>query len=91
MLISFAAHGQAPSGAGKTSAANPAQDYPNRAVRAVAPSVPGGGSDISARIFAQGLSEALNNTPFVIDNRGGAGGTLGVHIVAKAPADGTPC
>ena len=50
--------------------------------------MPGGGSDISARIFASGLSEALNNTPVVIDNRGGAGGTLGTQIVAKAVPDG---
>lgn len=88
LLISAGAHGQPAAGAGKASAANAARDYPNRPVRAVVPSVPGGGSDISARIFASGLSEALNNTPFVIDNRGGAGGTLGTHIVAKAPADG---
>ncbi len=89
LLIAAGALGQPAAGAGKTtSAASAARDYPNRPVRAVVPSVPGGGSDISARIFASGLSEALNNTPVVIDNRGGAGGTLGTHIVAKAAPDG---
>jgi tripartite-type tricarboxylate transporter receptor subunit TctC len=81
-LLPGAVHGQAAGGKA------PAADYPSRAVRAVVPNVPGGGSDISARILAQGLSEAFNNVPFVIDNRGGAGGTIGTHIVARAPADG---
>jgi len=71
----------------QSAAANAARDYPSRPVRAVVPSVPGGGGDLSGRIMAGGLSEALNNT-FVIDNRPGAGGTLGTHLVAKAPADG---
>lgn len=89
MLIAAGAHGGQAAGSGKDKpSASAAGDYPNRPVRAVVPSVPGGGSDISARIFASGLSEALNNTPVVIDNRGGAGGTLGAHIVAKAAPDG---
>jgi len=66
---------------------NAVRDYPNRPVRAIVPSVPGGGGDLSARIFASGLSDAFN-MPFVIDNRGGAGGTLGTHIAAMALPDG---
>lgn len=87
LLVAAGAQVQSATPGGKASAANAARDYPGRPVRAVVPSVPGGGSDISARIFAAGLSEALNTT-FVVDNRGGAGGTLGTHIVATAPADG---
>lgn len=87
LLFAAGAPVQSATGAGKASAANAARDYPSRPVRAVVPSVPGGGSDISARIFAAGLSEALNTT-FVVDNRGGAGGALGTQIAAMAPADG---
>lgn len=66
-------------------AAEPA--YPSKPVRVVVPLAPGGGSDIVARIAAQALSDAWGQT-LVIDNRPGAGGTLGTSIVAKAPADG---
>ena len=61
--------------------------YPNRPVRVVMPFPPGGGTDIIARILAQRLSNALGQ-PFVVDNRVGAGGTIGTDIVAKAPRDG---
>jgi len=64
-----------------------AQNYPNRPVRVVVPFAPGGGSDITARVFSQKLSEAFNQQ-FVVDNRGGAGGLIGMEIVAKAPPDG---
>jgi len=80
-LISFGAHGQ---GAAKAASA---QDYPNRALRAIVASVPGGGSDISSRIVAAGLGEALGKQ-IVVDNRPGGGGTLGVAIAAKALPDG---
>lgn len=61
--------------------------YPDKAIRFVVPFAPGGGTDIIGRIVAQGLNEALAQ-PVVVDNRGGAGSTLGTEIVAKSPADG---
>ena len=64
-----------------------AQNYPTKAIRFVVPFAPGGGTDIIGRIVAQGLNEALGQ-PVVVDNRGGAGSTLGTEIVAKSPADG---
>ncbi|MBX3662592.1 MAG: tripartite tricarboxylate transporter substrate binding protein [Burkholderiales bacterium] len=63
------------------------QAYPAKPVRVVVPLAPGGGSDIVARIAAQALSDAWGQS-LVIDNRPGAGGTIGTAIVAKAPADG---
>jgi tripartite-type tricarboxylate transporter receptor subunit TctC len=64
-----------------------AQNYPTKPVRVVVPFAPGGGSDITARVFSQKLAEAFSQQ-FVVDNRGGAGGLIGMEIVAKAPADG---
>ena len=51
------------------------------------PFAPGGGTDIIGRVVAQALNDALGQ-PVVVDNRGGAGSTLGTEIVAKSPADG---
>ena len=53
----------------------------------IVPAGPGGGTDLVARVLAQHLGEALGQ-PFVVDNRGGGGTTLGSAIAAKAPADG---
>ena len=64
-----------------------ADTYPSRAVRFVVPFTPGGSTDILARVVSQKLSEALGQQ-FVVDNRPGAGGTVGSEIVARAPADG---
>ena len=64
-----------------------AQKYPERPVRLVVPFAPGGGTDIIGRIVGQGLAEVLGQ-PVIIDNRGGAGSTLGTEIVARAPNDG---
>lgn len=64
-----------------------ALDWPKRAVTIVVPYGAGGHTDIMARLFAQKMTEKYNQ-PFVIENRGGASGTIGANVVAKAPADG---
>jgi len=64
-----------------------AQNYPAKAVRVVVPWPPGGANDIVGRIVAQKLSDQLGQQ-FVIDNRGGANGTIGSELVAKSPPDG---
>jgi tripartite-type tricarboxylate transporter receptor subunit TctC len=64
-----------------------AQNYPARAVRIIAPFPAGGSSDLVARILAQKLTE-MNGQQFIVDNRPGAGGTLGTELASKAPADG---
>jgi tripartite-type tricarboxylate transporter receptor subunit TctC len=64
-----------------------AQNYPARAIRFVVPFAPGGGNDILGRVVAQKLHEGFS-VPVVVDNRGGAGGTIGTDIVAKSPPDG---
>ena len=61
--------------------------YPERPIRLVIGQAPGGATDIVARAFAARLADALGQ-PIIIDNRPGAGGTLGAALVAKAPADG---
>src|SRR5450830_1372540 len=64
-----------------------AQTYPNRPVRIIVGFAPGSASDILTRLIGQSLSERLGQ-PFVIENRGGAGGTLGTEMVVRAPPDG---
>jgi tripartite-type tricarboxylate transporter receptor subunit TctC len=64
-----------------------AQGYPVRPVHIVVPTTAGGGIDILARLLGQWLSDRLGRQ-FVIDNRPGAGGNIGVEAVAHAPADG---
>ena len=61
--------------------------YPNRPVRIVVPSSPGGGTDIITRIVAPKLTERLGQQ-IVVENRPGAGTMIGGEVVAKAPADG---
>ena len=68
-------------------AAAPAQDYPAKPIRLIVPFPPGGGTDIAARTVANKLSEALRWT-FVVENKPGAGGNLGVEQAVKSPPDG---
>ena len=64
-----------------------AQTYPAKTVRVVIPWPPGGSNDIVGRIVAQKLTE-MNGQQFIVDNRGGAAGTIGSELVAKSPPDG---
>ncbi len=64
-----------------------AQPYPVKPVRVVIVFPAGGGTDIAGRIVFQKVSEQMNQQ-FVIDNRGGAGGTIGAALAAKSPPDG---
>ena len=66
-----------------------AQDnYPNRPIRIIVPTAPGGSSDIGARLLGEELSKRLGRQAAVVENRAGAGTIIGSEIVAKAPADG---
>jgi tripartite-type tricarboxylate transporter receptor subunit TctC len=64
-----------------------AQDYPAKPIKLIVPFPPGGGTDISARTVAGRLSEGGRWT-FVVENKPGAGGNLGVEQAVKSPADG---
>ncbi len=76
----FAASAQGPARAGHS-------DYPTKPVRMIIPLAPGGGSDIVGRIVAVALFEYWTH-PVIVDNRPGAGSTVGTSIAARAPADG---
>ena len=64
-----------------------AQSWPVKPIRWISPFAPGGGADITSRIIAQKLGPALNQQ-VLVDNRGGAGGNIGVDLAAKSPPDG---
>ena len=68
-------------------AAAHAQSFPTRPIRIVVTYVPGGNTDVAARLIAPHVSENLGQ-PIIIDNRGGAGGVVGTEIVAHAVPDG---
>lgn len=64
-----------------------AQAYPSRPVRLIVPFAPGGFTDVVARILGQKLSQAMGQQ-FVVENKAGAGSTIGTDFVAKSPPDG---
>ena len=64
-----------------------AQAFPSKAIKIIVPFPAGGTTDIAARLVAQKMSESMGQ-PVTVENRGGAGGSLGADAVAKAPADG---
>jgi tripartite-type tricarboxylate transporter receptor subunit TctC len=74
-IVAFAAHAAAQPG------------YPSRPIRLVVTVPPGGAADFIARLVGARLAESLGQ-PVLVDNRGGAGGTIASDAVAKAPADG---
>ena len=64
-----------------------AQSYPTKPIRFIAAFPPGGTSDIVARVVAQKITDTLGKQ-VLVDNRGGASGTIGYELGARAPADG---
>jgi len=74
-------------GAGSAANAQTAASFPVKPVKLVVPFAPGGPNDILARIVGQKWNEAWGH-PAIIENRGGAGGTIGVEYGSKAPPDG---
>ena len=64
-----------------------AQQYPSQTIHLIVPFGPGGGSDIVGRIVGQALQEKLGQ-PVVVENRPGAGGTIGNEVISRAPNDG---
>jgi tripartite-type tricarboxylate transporter receptor subunit TctC len=64
-----------------------AQDYPNRPIRLIVTVPPGGAADFIARLVGGKIGESLGQ-PLLVENRGGAGGTIAADTVAKAPPDG---
>ena len=80
VLLMRAAPAQSPSAA-------PAQDYPNRPIRFLVTYPPGGGNDIIARLIGLKLTDSVGQ-PVVVENRSGAGGTIGTAAAASAPPDG---
>ncbi len=64
-----------------------AQDYPVKSLRFIAPNLPGGPTDILARLLGQKLAESMGQ-PVIVENRAGAGGNIGTEVAAKTPPDG---
>jgi tripartite-type tricarboxylate transporter receptor subunit TctC len=72
---------------GTASTPSSAQDYPSKSIRLIVPFAAGGAVGAVARVLSTPLSQSLGQS-IVIDNRGGAGGIIGMDAVAKAPPDG---
>ena len=70
-----------------TSALAQAQAYPSKPVRVIVPFPPGGPTDIIGRMVADTLTKSLG-VQFIVDNRAGAGGNIGMEVCAKSPPDG---
>ena len=68
-------------------AAQTATTYPTKTIRIIVPFTPGGGNDISARFISQRLTEAFKQS-VIVENRPGAGSTVGTDLVAKSAPDG---
>src|SRR6186713_306286 len=64
-----------------------AADYPARPITLIVPQAPGGGNDVIARILAETMSRTLGQQ-IIVENRPGAGGTIGTRQLAKSPPDG---
>jgi len=64
-----------------------AQDWPTRPVKVIVPYGPGGVTDLIARLVSDRLTKEFRQ-PFVIENRGGAGGSIGTQNAARSPKDG---
>src|SRR5438128_10539202 len=64
-----------------------AQAYPAKAVRLIIPFPPGGSNDVVGRVIAAQLGDRMGQS-VVVDNRGGAGGAIGINAAAKSPPDG---
>jgi tripartite-type tricarboxylate transporter receptor subunit TctC len=71
-----------------TAHASAQADWPNRPIRLIVPFAPGGSNDIIARVLAIKLADRLGQS-VIVENKGGAGGTIGTDSVAKSPPDGT--
>lgn len=84
MAATFAAIGMC---MGLLPVAHASADYPNKPVRLIVPYAPGGATDVIGRVVAQHLSTSLGQQ-FVVENRAGAGGSIGAGQVAKSAADG---
>ena len=74
-------------GAAAGAHAQGAANYPSKSVRFIAPFPPGGSTDLLARLVAQKLTESWGQQ-VIVENRGGAAGTIGVEAAARAAPDG---